>query len=184
MHRYFIFLVIFFHFSDPTTSSEFMSHLEKIHIPVWLLVSGCAVFFVPGIYFIYDKYCKDEHGGPWIKSAANCIVIFYLLCGLSWSVVGKFIHSGYIENMQNSAKNSWKWYCTNALFSYPLWNLIFMNTFFTLLCNVWTRNIFFYGMKNSYRVLKIHTRQQDSWDFPLLKIEKKIKVKKEFHFGK
>ena len=68
--------------------------LEKIHIPVWLLVSGCAVFFVPGIYFIYDKYCKDEHGGPWIKSAANCIVIFYLLCGLSWSVVGKFIHSG------------------------------------------------------------------------------------------
>ena len=71
-----------------------MSHLEKIHIPVWLLVSGCAVFFVPGIYFIYDKYCKDEHGGPWIKSAANCIVIFYLLCGLSWSVVGKFIHSG------------------------------------------------------------------------------------------
>jgi len=81
--------------ADPTTtSSEFMSHLEKIHIPVWLLVSGCAVFFVPGIYFIYDKYCKDEHGGPWIKSAANCIVIFYLLCGLSWSVVGKFIYGG------------------------------------------------------------------------------------------
>ena len=160
-----------------------MSHLEKIHIPVWLLVSGCAVFFVPGIYFIYDKYCKDEHGGPWIKSAANCIVIFYLLCGLSWSVVGKFIHSGYIENMQNSAKNSWKWYCTNALFFLSSVKFdIHEYILHTLLCNIWTRNIFFYGMKNSYRVLKIHTRQQDSWDFLLLKIEKKSK--KEFHFGK
>ena len=70
------------------SNQEFMSHLERIHIPVWLLVSGCAVFFVPGVYFIYDKYCKDEHGGPLIKSAANCIVIFYLLCGLTWSVIG------------------------------------------------------------------------------------------------
>jgi hypothetical protein len=65
-----------------------MSHLEKLHIPVWLLVSGCAVFLVPGIYFVYDKYCKDESGGPLIKSAANCLVISFLLCGLAWSVVG------------------------------------------------------------------------------------------------
>jgi hypothetical protein len=69
-------------------SSDFMSHLEKLHIPVWLLVSGCAVFLVPGIYFVYDKYCKDESGGPLIKSAANCLVISFLLCGLAWSVVG------------------------------------------------------------------------------------------------
>ena len=64
------------------------NYLEMVHIPVWLLVSGCAVFFVPGIYFIYDKYCKDESGGPLIKSASNCLVISFLLCGLAWSLVG------------------------------------------------------------------------------------------------
>ena len=86
-----------FVFAD--SNQEFMSHLERIHIPVWLLVSGCAVFFVPGIYFIYDKYCKDEHGGPLIKSAANCIVIFYLLCGLTWSVIGM---NSYSQNSKES----------------------------------------------------------------------------------
>ena len=63
-----------------------MTHLEKVHIPVWLLVSGCAVFFVPCIYFVYDKYCKDESGGPLIKSASKYLVISYLLCGLAWSI--------------------------------------------------------------------------------------------------
>ena len=70
------------YFSD----NKVMTHLEKVHIPVWLLVSGCAVFFVPGIYFVYDKYCKDESGGPLIKRASKYLVISYLLCGLAWSI--------------------------------------------------------------------------------------------------
>ena len=70
------------YFSD----NKVMTHLEKVHIPVWLLVSGCAVFFVPCIYFVYDKYCKDESGGPLIKSASKYLVISYLLCGLAWSI--------------------------------------------------------------------------------------------------
>lgn len=78
----------FFFVTDESQHLHFSQYLEKVHIPIWLLVSGCAVFFVPGVYFIYDKYCKDEHGGPMIKSMANCIVISYLLCGLAWSVVG------------------------------------------------------------------------------------------------
>jgi len=74
--------------SNQTTDNKVMTHLEKVHIPVWLLVSGCAVFFVPGIYFVYDKYCKDESGGPLIKRASKYLVISYLLCGLAWSIVG------------------------------------------------------------------------------------------------
>ena len=65
-----------------------MSHLEKLHIPIWLLVSGCAVFLVPAIYFIYDKYCKEETGGPLFKTFSNGLVISYLLCGLAWAVIG------------------------------------------------------------------------------------------------
>lgn len=65
-----------------------MTHLEMVHIPIWLLVSGCAFILVPGIYYIYDKYCKDESGGPLIKSMANCVVISFLLLGLAWSLVG------------------------------------------------------------------------------------------------
>lgn len=57
-------------------------------IPVWLIVAGCMLMFVPLIYFVYDKYCKDEGGGPLIKNVANFLVIFYLLCGLVWAVVG------------------------------------------------------------------------------------------------
>lgn len=74
--------------SENKSSISMMTHLEKVHIPVWLLVSGCAVFFVPGIYFIYDKYCKTESGGPLIKSASKWLVISFLLCGLAWSIVG------------------------------------------------------------------------------------------------
>ena len=57
-------------------------------IPVWLIVAGCLLMFVPLVYFVYDKYCKDEGGGPLIKNVANFLVIFYLLCGLVWAVVG------------------------------------------------------------------------------------------------
>ena len=67
---------------------ESMSYLDKIRIPVWLIVAGIMVLFVPCIYYVYDKYCKDEGGGPFIKSVANCLVILYLLCGLTWAVVG------------------------------------------------------------------------------------------------
>ena len=62
--------------------------LNNIHIPMWLIVAGSILMFVPLIYFIYDKYCKDEGGGPLIKNVANFLVIFYLLCGLVWAVVG------------------------------------------------------------------------------------------------
>ena len=55
---------------------------------MWLIVAGSILMFVPLIYFIYDKYCKDEGGGPLIKNVANFLVIFYLLCGLVWAVVG------------------------------------------------------------------------------------------------
>ena len=62
--------------------------LTDMSIPVWLIVAGCMLMFVPLIYFIYDKYCKDEGGGPLIKNIANFLVIFYLLCGLIWAMVG------------------------------------------------------------------------------------------------
>ena len=88
LYQYFTSSYIIFFVTDESQHLHFSQYLEKVHIPIWLLVSGCAVFFVPGVYFIYDKYCKDEHGGPMIKSMANCIVISYLLCGLAWSVVG------------------------------------------------------------------------------------------------
>ena len=88
MYQYLTSYYTIFFVTDESQHLHFSQYLEKVHIPIWLLVSGCAVFFVPGVYFIYDKYCKDEHGGPMIKSMANCIVISYLLCGLAWSVVG------------------------------------------------------------------------------------------------
>ena len=72
--------------STPSTLNS--STPEEVLIPVWLIVAGSMVLFVPLIYFIYDKYCKDEGGGPLIKNMANCLVIFYLLCGLIWAVVG------------------------------------------------------------------------------------------------
>ena len=88
--------------SSPTKSSHLISSslsseddaflqsdlLNNIHIPMWLIVAGSILLFVPLIYFIYDKYCKDEGGGPLIKNVANFLVIFYLLCGLVWAVVG------------------------------------------------------------------------------------------------
>lgn len=89
--------------SSPTKSSQLISSsyqskiedellqdelLDNIHIPTWLIVAGSILMFVPLIYFIYDKYCKDEGGGPLIKNIANFLVIFYLLCGLVWAVVG------------------------------------------------------------------------------------------------
>ena len=83
-----------------------MTHLEKLHIPVWLLVSGCAVFFVPGIYFVYDKYCKDESGGPLIKSAANCLVVSFLLVGLAWSLVGFLWVFGAYEHLTCGADSA------------------------------------------------------------------------------
>lgn len=61
---------------------------EMLHIPIWLLVAGCAVLLVLPVYYIYDVYCKDDLGGPLVRSVANCIVIFFLLCGLVWAIVG------------------------------------------------------------------------------------------------
>lgn len=57
-------------------------------IPIWLSVSGCAVLIVPLVYFVYDKYCKAQDGGPMFKNVAKYLVILYLLCGLCWSVIG------------------------------------------------------------------------------------------------
>ena len=61
---------------------------EQYNIPVWLTVAGGVLLLVPFVYFIYDKYCKDEGGGPLIKKAANVLVVTYLLIGLVLAVVG------------------------------------------------------------------------------------------------
>lgn len=74
--------------STSLTSDNTFSNNILVQIPVWLIVAGCMLMFVPLIYFIYDKYCKDEGGGPLIKNFANFLVIFYLFCGLIWAVVG------------------------------------------------------------------------------------------------
>ena len=72
-----------------TVAPSILPDLEDlVHIPVWLIVAGAVVLMVPLVYFIYDKYCKEESSGPLIKSIANCLVIGYLLCGLAWAVVG------------------------------------------------------------------------------------------------
>lgn len=62
--------------------------LRSMHIPIWLMVAGGAVLMVTPVYHVYDKYCKEEGGGPLFKTIANGIVIFYLLCGLAWALVG------------------------------------------------------------------------------------------------
>ena len=64
------------------------NQIEMVHIPIWLLVAGCAVLLVLPVYYIYDVYCKEDLGGPLIRNIANCIVIFFLLCGLVWAIVG------------------------------------------------------------------------------------------------
>lgn len=78
--------------SNGSLVSDFKSvedkQTEMVHIPIWLLVAGCAVLLVLPVYYIYDVYCKDDLGGPLIRNIANCIVIFFLLCGLVWAIVG------------------------------------------------------------------------------------------------
>ena len=72
-----------------TTLTDFEdSQTERVHIPIWLLVAGCAVLLVLPVYYIYDVYCKEDLGGPMIRNIANCIVIGFLLCGLVWAIVG------------------------------------------------------------------------------------------------
>lgn len=61
---------------------------EQYNIPIWLIVAGGVLLLVPLVYFIYDKYCKEEGGGPLIKKAANFLVVSYLLIGLALAVVG------------------------------------------------------------------------------------------------
>ena len=55
-----------------------------------MLYTTCMhqVVLVPVIYLLYDRYCKSEEGGPLIKRASIGVVIFFLLCGLAWSIVG------------------------------------------------------------------------------------------------
>lgn len=45
-------------------------------IPVWLMVSGCAVLVTPIIYLVYDKFCKAEEGGPLIKNLAKVTFLY------------------------------------------------------------------------------------------------------------
>ena len=85
---------------------DLMTHIEKLHIPIWLLISGCAVFLVPAIYFIYDKYCKEEGGGPLFKTFSNCLVISYLLCGLAWAVIGFLWVFGAYEHLTCGADSA------------------------------------------------------------------------------
>lgn len=53
-------------------------------IAMWLLVAGCAIILSPGVYLIYDKYCKAVEGGPLVQRVATSLVIGYLLAGLAW----------------------------------------------------------------------------------------------------
>lgn len=102
-----------------------MSHLEKVHIPIWLLVSGCLFFIVPIIYFVYDKYCKSESGGPLIKNAASFIVISFLSLGLAWSVVGFLWVFGAYEHLTCGADS--------ATYQFAFATLIILN----LIMDVW-----------------------------------------------
>ena len=77
-----------------------------LHVPVWLLISGGCVLFVPLVYFVYDKYCKDQDGGPLIKKAATCMVITCLLCGLVWAVVGFLWVFGTFKDHPTCGRNS------------------------------------------------------------------------------
>ena len=46
--------------SDDFLSIESETQTEMVHIPVWLLVAGCAVLLVLPVYYIYDVYCKED----------------------------------------------------------------------------------------------------------------------------
>ncbi|XP_071742768.1 uncharacterized protein [Lepeophtheirus salmonis] len=74
--------------SHCTTESEDKLSDSTSRIPIWLIVSGVALLFVPTIYLVYDKYCKHEDSGPLIKALSQTVVITYLLIGLAWAIVG------------------------------------------------------------------------------------------------
>ena len=46
--------------SEDFLSIESETQAEMVHIPVWLLVAGCAVLLVLPVYYIYDVYCKED----------------------------------------------------------------------------------------------------------------------------
>jgi hypothetical protein len=94
-------------------------------IPLWLIVAGSAVVLVPLVYFIYDKYCKSVDGGPLVKRVANCVVIFYLLCGLVWSIVGFLWVFGAHANQVCGAESS--------TYQFAFFTLIVMN----VIMDVW-----------------------------------------------
>ncbi|QQP50958.1 Putative LOC100373930, partial [Caligus rogercresseyi] len=68
--------------SNPAEQEEVLSR-----IPIWLLVTGASLLFVPSVYLLYDKYCKHEDSGPLIKALSQGVVINYLLLGLSWAIL-------------------------------------------------------------------------------------------------
>lgn len=53
-------------------------------IAMWLQLAGCMIMLSPGVYFIYDKFCKAVEGGPLGQRVSTVIVIGYLLAGLAW----------------------------------------------------------------------------------------------------
>lgn len=62
--------------------------MEMFHIPIWLLVAGVLVLAVPGVYFLYDAFCKPENVSAGLKKCSQFLVILFLLVGLAWAVVG------------------------------------------------------------------------------------------------
>ena len=72
-------------------------------IPLWLLAAGSMILVVPLIYFIYDKYCKEEEGGPMVKNVATCVVIGFLTCGLAVSLLG-FL---WVFGAHQSSRRDW-----------------------------------------------------------------------------
>lgn len=62
--------------------------LGYLALPCWLIVAGCLLILLPLVYTLYDKNTKEQEPESGCKNFSICVVIFYLLCGLAWSILG------------------------------------------------------------------------------------------------
>eukprot|EP00088_Acartia_fossae_P028680 TRINITY_DN29494_c0_g1_i4.p1 TRINITY_DN29494_c0_g1~~TRINITY_DN29494_c0_g1_i4.p1 ORF type:complete len:363 (+),score=5.24 TRINITY_DN29494_c0_g1_i4:68-1156(+) len=62
--------------------------LGDLSVPIWLIIAGSLLIIFPAVYALYDKVTKAQEveSGCWNISVS--VVIFYLLCGLSWALLG------------------------------------------------------------------------------------------------
>jgi len=60
-------------------------------LPCWLIVAGCLLIILPAVYTLYDKFTKKEETETGCLSnfgISVSVVIFYMLCGLAWAILG------------------------------------------------------------------------------------------------